>query len=90
MSKPNSGIVSCLVAAERAHRQLHPGGRRQDPNWPQWYADFLLGPAGLLSHTSRQWQADELAEALAQLDAAYFNGSQNQSWAVYTAARLSL
>jgi len=90
MNKPNSGIVSCLDAAERAHNRAYPGGRRRDDSWPQWYADYLLGQAGLLAYTSRKWAADELAEALSQLDAAYYNGSQNQSWVVYAAARLSL
>jgi hypothetical protein len=90
MSKPNSQILACLKAAEQAHQQTTADGKNSDPDWAGWYARYLLQLTDFSRHTSRQWQAEELAEALQHLEAAYQNGSQNQPWTVYTAARLNL
>jgi hypothetical protein len=89
MTKPNQEIANCLNQTQRAHAKAFPGGRRADPAWGVWYAEYLLQTAGLLEYTNRHWKPDELAEALIQLDSAYFNGSQNQPWHIYAAARLS-
>lgn len=90
MTRPDTDILACLSETERSHARQFPGGRGSDPAWAVWYANYLLDEVDLNQFTSRQWEADELAEALSHLAGAYEHSSQNQPWRVYASARLKL
>lgn len=87
--KPNQEIVSLLLKTAKSHAQATGGNNRyQDPNWPNWFAEFLINKTDFLSHTERSWTSEDLAYALMDLDHSFHNNIQKVSWPVYFGQRL--
>lgn len=80
-------IVDALNKTRRAYQQEF-GQRPPGSDWADWYARYLLDETEFRQGTERQWQADDLALALIDLDKTYEKMQSKQTWVEYLAERL--
>lgn len=85
---PLQVIFDALAQTERAY-QTKFGSRRQNADWANWYASFLIQETDFGQATQRRWQVQELAEALSDLNTTFEQTLRKQSWAEFLAGRLS-
>lgn len=88
MSEHRQEPLSTLLAeAKRAHARFEEEQGRADPDWPGWYADWLIanGVAKLLAGPVDR---DRLRERLAALDEEYRAARHPAEWPEYYAAAL--
>lgn len=62
--------------------------RQQNSSWASFYSAHLLAETEFSRGSEREWQADELTQALIDLDTAYQRKMPKQSWSQYLADRL--
>lgn len=89
-------LIKALLDAEKHHNLADSASDRQDDrddgtdaDWPRQYAQYLLEHTDFQSKTKRQWQTDELAQALADLQTSYARKTRRHHWAHYFSQRLS-
>jgi hypothetical protein len=86
--KPKPELVKSLIATERAHSQAFSKTQRKDVHWAKWYAKYLIENTDFQIQTEREWTAQDLAEALSDLQTAFVNNQPKTSWVNYYASRL--
>jgi hypothetical protein len=82
-------IASLLSAASSAHHSYEQEelGGEFHPDWPQWYAAWLL-ENGLASTFTPPPGQQALADALERISAEHKEADSEQAWADFTASRL--
>ena len=80
-------LASLLRDVGSAHHRAFAAVDGDDPDWPRWYAEYLI--PRLPDELSGSYSRDALAARLKQLDQDYRAGETHQHWAEYYAERLS-
>lgn len=81
--KPNQDIVQALLETNRRVKDFG-----QNDDWAERWAEYLLKETNFNQLTDRDWRADDLAEALKSLRAAYDRQKPRHTWAHFFALRL--
>jgi len=81
--RPNQDIVQALLET-----YSRVDGFGQNDEWAEKWAEYLLRETNFNQLTDRDWQADDLAEALKSLHAAYARQKPRHTWAHFFALRL--
>jgi hypothetical protein len=79
-------LVDLLRAAGQAHHQAYLAVDGEDPEWPSWYAGFLLEPMQALG--LEMTSLAELSEALLNVQAAYAEQAPEIDWPTFYAQDL--
>jgi hypothetical protein len=77
-------IATLLREAAAGHAQAFASTQGYDPEWPRWYADYLVAPLGRL--LGRDLELEQLAADLAALDADQRQNAPGADWPGYYAA----
>jgi hypothetical protein len=77
-------IAALLREAAAAHSRAFASTDGYDPDWPRWYADYLLAP--LDSLLGRTLDLGQVAAELAALDADQRQNAPGADWPLYYAA----
>ena len=85
--KKEDTLAKILGSAGKAHHQAFIEVDGHDPEWPQWYAQFLLSETKF-SHYVPKVDESTLAHLLEMLDHQYKSESPKQRWPHYYASKL--
>ena len=80
-------LSALLAAAGRAHAQFEDELGGTDPDWPGWYADWLMAH-GIADLLSGPVDRNRLREQLLALDKEHRAARQPAAWPEYYAAAL--
>ncbi|NWF67507.1 MAG: hypothetical protein HXY40_00335 [Chloroflexi bacterium] len=69
-----------------AHHQAFVAVNGADPDWPLWYADYLLDK--LPAHIGQALNREQTADLLLRLHQAHSSAAPTSDWADYYARRL--
>jgi len=84
MTDSGDGIAELLRGAGQAHHHAFAATNGEDPEWPVWYARYLI-PA-LPELLGLSLAPDVLAEQLRTVDGEHRAKAPSQDWAEYYAA----
>lgn len=76
-------LVALFDEAARAHHQAHIQTDGVDPEWPQWYANYLMGKLRKLLQTS--FTKSELVDLLIRLSQEQPREAPGADWKRYYA-----
>ena len=79
------GLPELLVGTGRAHHQAFIETDGFDPEWPLWYAEYLIGHLRERGYTGTQ---AELVAALVDADRAHQAEAADTPWPEFYAGRL--
>jgi hypothetical protein len=78
-------LAALLRETGTAHHHAFAASDGDDPEWPRWYAEHLVGP---LQSRGIRLTVDRLAAELGRLDAEHRAAAVSAPWAEYYAERL--
>lgn len=81
---PATRLADLLQAAGAAHHHAFAATNGDDPEWPAWYAHWLVPQLGGLLAISEK----ELAAALTALDREHRTHKESRPWPEFYAERL--
>ncbi len=86
MSNKMLAIAAKLKQAGQAHHQAFLATNGDDPEWPDWYAEYLLDD--LNDHLNADFTRGQLSELLIELDRTYRSEARDEDWTQFYADRL--
>lgn len=86
MEYKTSAIAGLLEQSGQAHHQAFLATDGDDPEWPTWYAEYLLDDLGAL--LGSQLGRDQLADMLVELDRSHRSEAGGADWTQYYAEYL--
>ena len=86
MDNKTSAITDLLKRSGQAHHQAFLATDGDDPEWPTWYADYLMDDLNALLGTPLD--RDQLADLLVELDREYRRGAGDTAWPQFYAEHL--
>ena len=89
MTQENSvqNIAALLREAGSAHHKAFAATNGDDPEWPRWYAEYLLPRLGRL--LPAPLTVEQLASLLKNLEDEHATHDPRADWPTYYAARLA-
>ncbi len=78
-----SAITALLRQSGQAHHQAFLATDGDDPEWPTWYADYLLDDLNALLDS--QLKREQLADLLVELDRSYRREARDKEWPLFYA-----
>jgi hypothetical protein len=85
----DSRIAELFHEAAETHHVVYRITGGEDPDWPSWYADWLLNLSELPEQLGAAPVRSHLVHALVQLDRDYTAEAPDERWEDWYAARLS-
>ena len=81
MNDKRQALAHLFRSAGQAHHQAFAAVNGDDPEWPEWYAQYLAGPLSQLLGT--QIESAQLAATLRDLDAEMRRVAPSADWPLY-------
>ena len=86
MGNKMQAIAAKLKQSGQAHHQAFLHTKGDDPEWPDWYADYLLDD--LNDQLNADITRGQLSELLIELDRTYRSEARDEDWTQFYADRL--
>jgi hypothetical protein len=83
MDNQRQALAQLFRSAGRAHHRAFAAVNGDDPEWPEWYAEYLAAPLAQLLGTSVE--TPQLAASLRGLDAEMRRVARSADWTLYYA-----